>query len=263
MKKLGRYRDSRAAYFTPYSLVRMNVKAFIIHLARATERNPQVEKLIRELPEKASIIDAVDSCDLTTQMIAQVYKRKLHTPFYPFGLSRNEIACFLSHRKAWQAIVDQKLDAGFIVEDDIELTDCFMSAFRAALNHLEPGGFIRFAFREGREQGREVFRNGQVRLIIPNPIGLGMVAQLVSYDAAVKLLEATRQFDRPVDTTVQLRWVTGLQPLTVIPGGVREISSKLGGTTVQIKKTFADKLVREIMRPIYRMRIRNFSAKAK
>lgn len=240
----------------------MNIKAFIIHLARAKDRRPQVEKLIQNLPVKAEIIDAVDSRTLPEADIKRVYKRKLHAPRYPFELSKNEIACFLSHRKAWQAIVDQGLDAGFVIEDDIELTDVFNSAFKAVTNHFEPGSFVRFTFRD-REQGREVFRNDQLRIIIPNPIGLGMVAQLVSFDAAKKLLAATEQFDRPVDTTVQMRWVTGLQPLAVIPGGVKEISAELGGTTIQHKKSFKDKLAREILRPIYRMRVRSFSAKSK
>ncbi|MEN5275891.1 glycosyltransferase family 25 protein [Brucella sp. TWI432] len=240
----------------------MNIKALIIHLARATDRRPQVEKLIQQLHVKAEIIDAVDSRTLSDAEIKRVYRRKLHAPRYPFELSKNEIACFLSHRKAWQAIVDQKLDAGFIIEDDIELTDVFHAAFHAVTNHFEPGSFVRFTFRD-REQGREVFRNDQLRIIIPNPIGLGMVAQLVSFDAAKKLLAATQQFDRPVDTTVQMRWVTGLQPLAVIPGGVKEISAELGGTTIQHKKSFKDKLAREILRPLYRMRVRQFSARTK
>ena len=240
----------------------MNIKAFIIHLARASDRRPQVAKLVQELPVKTEVIDAVDSRTLPDADIKRVYKRKLHAPRYPFKLSKNEIACFLSHRKAWQAIVDQGLNAGFVIEDDIELTDVFNAAFQAVTNHFEPGSFVHFTFRD-REQGREVFRNDQLRIIIPNPIGLGMVAQLVSFDAAKKLLAATEQFDRPVDTTVQMRWVTGLQPLAVIPGGVKEISAQLGGTTIQHKKSFKDKLAREILRPIYRMRVRNFSARSK
>jgi len=240
----------------------MNIKAFIIHLARASDRRPQVAKLVQELPVKTEVIDAVDSRTLPDADIKRVYKRKLHAPRYPFKLSKNEIACFLSQRKAWQVIVDQGLDAGFVIEDDIELTDVFNAAFQAVTNHFEPGSFVRFTFRD-REQGREVFRNDQLRIIIPNPIGLGMVAQLVSFDAAKKLLAATEQFDRPVDTTVQMRWVTGLQPLAVIPGGVKEISAQLGGTTIQHKKSFKDKLAREILRPIYRMRVRNFSARSK
>ncbi len=43
----------------------MNIKAFIIHLARAADRRPQVERLTRDLsvqgPVKAEVIDAVDN----------------------------------------------------------------------------------------------------------------------------------------------------------------------------------------------------------
>ncbi len=39
-----------------------------------------------------------------------------------------------------------------------------------------------------------------------------------------------------------MRWVTDLQPLAVIPGGVKEISAQLGGTTIQHKKSLSDKL---------------------
>lgn len=241
----------------------MNIKAFIIHLARAVDRRPQVEKLARDLPVKTEVLDAVDSRSLDEAQIARAYRPRLHTPRYPFALSRNEIACFMSHRKAWQAIVDGNLDAGLVIEDDIALTENFDAAFHAAVDHLEPGGFIRFTFRDDREHGRELFRNAHVRLIAPDPIGLGMVAQLVSREAAQRLLAATEQFDRPVDTTVQMRWVTGLQPLSVIPGGVKEISAQLGGTTIQHRKSFSDKLKREILRPLYRMRVRQFSSKSK
>ncbi len=236
----------------------MNIHAFIIHLARATERRPQVETLRRSLPVPAEALEAVDSRALTEAEIAAVYRRRLHAPRYPFSLSRNEIACFLSHRKAWRAIVERGLDAGFVIEDDVALTADFPAAWRAAVAHLEPGGFIRFAFRD-REAGREVYRDDKVRILAPRPIGLGMVAQLVSREAARRLLAATEQFDRPVDTTVQMRWVTGLQPLSVIPGGVTEISARLGGSTVQHRKSLTDKLAREILRPLYRMRVRAYS----
>ncbi len=87
-----------------------------------------------------------------------------------------------------------------------------------------------------------------------------MMAQLVSYEAAETLLSVTGKFDRPVDTTVQMKWITGLQPHSIVPGGIKEISSMLGGSTVQQRKTSLEKLKREVMRPIYRMRVRRYSS---
>ncbi|WP_343313580.1 glycosyltransferase family 25 protein [Brucella sp. BE17] len=236
-----------------------SVKAFIIHLARATDRRAQVMRLIKSLPVEAEIIDAVDGKTLSAERVSQVYRRSLHRPRYPFALGITEIACFLSHRKAWQAIIDQNLDAGLVLEDDVELTEQFPASFRAALQIADSKTFIRLPFRE-RESGREVLVIDATRVIAPVPVGLGMVAQLVGRDAARKLLAATEVFDRPVDTTAQMNWVTGLTPLSVLPGGVREISANLGGSTIQKSRTLPDKLRREILRPIYRWRIKRRSS---
>ncbi|NTG42192.1 glycosyltransferase family 25 protein [Rhizobium rhizogenes] len=232
-----------------------NIRGFIIHLDRARDRLPQVERLAAMLPVRSDIIQAVDASAFPDADIDLVYRRHLHTPRYPFEMSVGEIACFLSHRKAWAAIVEQGVDAGLVFEDDVEIDASFHAAFAAAQACLTPGAFIRFPFRMGKEHGECVLTHGQASVIQPGRVGLGMVAQLVSRDAAIRLLEATALFDRPVDTTVQMRWITGLSPLAVLPGGVHEISSQLGGSTIKSRKTAFEKLSREILRPLYRAKI--------
>lgn len=239
----------------------MQLKAFVIHLQSATERRPQVDRLIQDLPVASEIIEGVDNRDLDEAATEACCQRRIHEPSYPFPMSRNEVACFLSHRKAWQAIVDQGLDAGFVIEDDAALTADFPSAFRAAVDYLKPGDLIRFPFRPNREGGNIRFRSSRERIIEPLPVGLGMVAQLIGRDAAQKLLVATRKFDRPVDTTLQMFWVTGIRPLAVQPGGVEEISARLGGSTIKRKRSVLEKLGREILRPLYRRRIAMLSRK--
>ncbi len=243
---------------TPNDGPQRAVKAFIIHLERATDRQPQVEELIRKLPVKTDVVNAVDGRTLDAQMISRVYRRSAHKPHYPFQLSTNEIACFLSHRKAWQAIIDQGLDAGLVLEDDVELTPEFAAAYSTACQVLKIDSFIRFPFRE-RESGRAILTTETSRIIEPVPVGLGMVAQLIGREAAQRLLSATEIFDRPVDTTAQMNWVTGLKPLSVLPGGVQEISVRLGGSTIQKSRSLPDKLKREILRPLYRWKIKSRS----
>ncbi|WP_439273609.1 glycosyltransferase family 25 protein [Pseudochrobactrum sp. HB0163] len=237
------------------------IKAFIIHLERASERRRQVEALQAQLPLPAHIINAVDAQNLSDDDIAAVYKPRLHKPYYPFRLSRSEIACFLSHRKSWQAIIDQNLDGAFVFEDDVALTDDFPDAFAAALDTLDQGKLIRLPFRADRETGKTIYQNRSTKIIRPVPAGLGMVAQLISRDAASILLEKTRYFDRPVDTFAQMTWITGLHPLSVIPGGVQEISSNLGGSTLKQRRSLTHKLHRELMRPFYRRNVTVYSRK--
>ena len=85
-----------------------------------------------------------------------------------------------------------------------------------------------------------------------------MVAQIVTYDAARRLLERTERFDRPVDAYLQLRWKHGVRVLTLWPNGVREISSILGGSMIQEKST-GDRIRREILRPLYRAKLGTYA----
>lgn len=234
----------------------LTIKAFIIHLRRAVERVGQIEQICKELPFDTEVIGAVDGSELS---IKKFYYPSLHKPHYPFRLSQNEIACFLSHRKVWQAIIDQNLDAGLILEDDVKLTRDFAPALQLALEHLPEAGFIRLPHRDNRENGIEIASYAQARLIRPQPVGLGTVAQLVSQDAARTLLNLTSSFDRPIDTFLQMTWITGLRPLTVIPSGVKEVSADLGGSTMKKSKSLSQKIYHEIMRPIYRRQVRNYS----
>ncbi len=231
------------------------IRGFIIHLDRARDRLPQVERLAAKLPVPSQIVEAVDGRALAAADIERIYRPRLQKPYYPFAMSTGEIACFLSHRKAWAAIVEQGIDAGLVFEDDVEIDDTFHAAFAAARICLKPGSFIRFPFRMGKEHGKCVLAQGETTVIQPRRVGLGMVAQLVSRDAAIRLLEATSVFDRPVDTTVQMSWFTRVSPLAVLPGGVREISGELGGSTIKSRKTLAERLARELLRPLYRAQI--------
>ncbi|MCT7374872.1 glycosyltransferase family 25 protein [Chelativorans salis] len=236
----------------------MKAEAFIIHLARAHGRARQVERLRQSLPLPVTVIDAVDGQTLPEEKVAEVYKPRLHRPRYPFPLRISEIACFLSHRKAWAAIVDRKLDAGLVVEDDVEIdTARFAEVFDLALAHMQGNDLVRFPKKARGEKGRVAAHSGVARLIAPRHPRLGMQAQLVSRDAAKALLTFTHVFDRPVDTTVQMQWLHGVRVLSAMPVAIREVAGELGGTTVQGKgKPFVEVLAREVQRTIYRASVR-------
>ncbi|WP_309083172.1 glycosyltransferase family 25 protein [Chelativorans sp.] len=235
----------------------MKVEAFIIHLARAHGRAPQVERL-REalLPMPVTVIDAIDAERLSEDEIARVYRPGLHRPRYPFPLRRAEIACFLSHRTAWQTIIDRNLDAGLVVEDDVELLPNFRDVLELALANARPGDYVRFPKQARESDSQVVAEAGASRLFLPKVLGLGMQAQLVGREAASELLAFTRKFDRPVDTTIQMRWLHGVRVLSSAPVAIREVAAKLGGTTVQGKgKPFGEILSREVSRAGYRFAV--------
>jgi len=101
----------------------------------------------------------------------------------------------------------------------------------------------------------------RVALCHPSAPPLRALAQFVSNAAARRLLAVTEQFDRPIDTFLQMSWVTGVELLTFQPSGVFDASSALGGSTIQRpSKSAHEKIWREVSRPLYRAQVRLYHA---
>ncbi len=230
--------------------------AFIIHLERATSRSAQVSALQAALPMPVTVLKAVDARSAGAELGRHYDRTVGWKPPYPFLLSDAEIAVFMSHRKAWREIVDSGLEAGLIVEDDVALDPGrFPEALALAQANLTPGRWIRFPWEGKEEPGAVVSERGSARLMRPPKLALGMLAQLVHRDAALRMLEATEVFDRPVDTALQLTWMTGIDVLCVAPSGVSEISVDLGGSTLQKRRGTRARLYAEFARALYRQRV--------
>lgn len=239
----------------------MRIQAYIIHLQRAVGRRENVQRLTENLNVPTTVITAVDSQSLSSETLDAHVRRNVVSPHYPFSLSRNEIACFLSHRLAWSAIVSDNVDAGFVLEDDATTTSEFPGAFAFACDVIRNGNFIRFPHRSDREDGTTLLQNDNHSLFEPTPVGLGMVAQLVTRGAAMRLLASTEQFDRPVDTFAQMHWITGVRPYSIRPSGICENSKDLGGSMLKQRKNLTARIRHEVLRPIYRRKIRQLSFK--
>jgi len=232
-------------------------QAFILHLERAANRKAAVEDLRQALPVASEVLPAVDGAKLSPAEVQAVYRRARFAPRYPFALGLPEIGAFLSHRAAWRRIVDDRLDFAFVFEDDAALDAPlfaglleFLAAERRAWEYallpaagLEPAGEI-------------VASRGGFALLKPRAPPLRAIGQAVSRAAAERLLAATLPFDRPVDTLLQMTWATGQTILAATPTPIRDVSVKLGGTTVQRKRLgLVERLAHEALRPIYRARI--------
>jgi len=231
-------------------------KAFILHLERAVSRRPNVDSLVASLPIAAEVVKAVDGARLTQQEVEEVYAPRRFEPRYPFALTRTEVGVFLSHRLAWRQIVDEALDFAFIFEDDAEVDPAafaelieFVTAERGTWDYvLMPAKPIR--------NGPVVAGRGELALIRPDAPPLRAIAQIVSLDAAKRLLDRTLPFDRPVDTLMQMTWATHQPVLVASPSPVRDVSLKTGGSTVQRKSmSLAERLRHEALRPIYRAQV--------
>jgi glycosyl transferase, family 25 len=227
--------------------------SYIIHMQGDQRRQGNADLLLAALPD-AQIVDAVVGKDvLDTTTIAAGTR---HSPRYPFPLAPGEVGCFLSHRRCWQKIVEQGQDYALIAEDDLSLDSALWpKVLELIRSHADADTFIRIPAKHRERPVLDVGRSGRAKLFLPRVIGLQTVCQVVGRNAARRLLAASETLDRPVDSFVQMHWATGQPVHTIIPGGVRELTDELGGSTIQKKTRASGKLAREIKRAWYRTQI--------
>ena len=161
----------------------------IIHLERSLERKPQVRKLKKNLAYRTTVIDAIDGSKSDNDF-SKSYIPRLLRPHYPFSLRSAEVACFQSHRKCWQEILDRDLEAALIIEDDVDIINReFTAAVELAMKEIKMGDLIRFPIKPREKPKNRSVKQDNISMYVPTLVGLGTQAQIVTYDAARRLLE--------------------------------------------------------------------------
>jgi len=229
------------------------MRSYIIHMRGDPARQSNAEHLLDVLPN-ATIADAVIGRDVFSATATAPGSQ--HIPHYPFALSPGEVGCFLSHRRCWQMIVDQGLDFALIAEDDLAIDPAFWPEVLDLIqSHASVDTYIRMPAKHREHSVSDVAAGKRAKLFLPRVIGLQTVFQVVGRNAAERLLAASEVLDRPVDTFVQMHWVTGQVVHTIHPNGVRELTSELGGSTIQKKSRAGNTLAREFKRAWYRTQV--------
>lgn len=234
------------------------MKTFVVHLERATARRTHAAAMLELLPPGAQLWPACDGAAMPEKERSDlVAKEALFQPKYPFILSDGEVGCFESHRSLWRHIIEAGLPYALIVEDDVVIDPVpFAQALKLAEAHAGALGYIQLQTRALKSSGQKVLRDGKTALIRPETVPLRTSAQVVSREAAAKLLNASAQIDRPVDVFIQMFWETGVCPHCVVPSGVSDLKV---ASTVQSKRSFGQKLGAEWSRGRYRTRIKALS----
>ena len=156
--------------------------------------------------------------------------------------------------------MNEKLEAGFIIEDDCEIdVKKFKKSFEIALKLIKKLGYIQFQTREIPNNAIEINNIDSVKVLQPKTIPLRTSAQLISYDAALLLLEKSKKIDRPVDGFLQLFWLTGQNISCIFPSGISDITQNSGGSTLSIKQSIKSSIYRSLIRFFYRVKIKIYS----
>ncbi len=230
--------------------------SLIIHMSSSTARRGNVDRLLTDLPN-AQVIEAVDGRLPEVMARVDLHPGTLHKPLYPFPIKGGEVGCFLSHRACWQKIVDEDWHAAIIAEDDLEVSSEKLAPLLELIDrNVTIDSFIRIPPKDREPLTSARDQEQDLTLFTPRVIGLQTTAQVVGRNAAARLLKATQRLDRPVDTFLQMHWVTGQKIQTILPNGASEKSFGTGSTVQQKSGGTVSKIRREIARARYRTAIK-------
>ncbi|MDO6775165.1 glycosyltransferase family 25 protein [Shewanella sp. 3_MG-2023] len=181
----------------------MKFKVFVINLDKSTERMAFMQQQLEQLNIEFERVPAVYGKDLTSEIVSNVYDRKLNLLKYNKELSLGEIGCYLSHIKCWEYIVSQELDFAVILEDDAVISNELIF-FMDKLKDFIGWDYIKIC---KSHKHKKVYDNFDLSLGCALHKAYKFPAsnrgQIVSICGARKLLETAFPISRPVDIDIQ------------------------------------------------------------
>ena len=100
-------------------------KIFVINLDRSPDRMAYMEKQLTALNLSFERINAVDGNKSSDDFLNKFYSKRLNREKYFAPLKKAEIGCYISHLIACEKVIQENLDYGIILEDDLILDSNF------------------------------------------------------------------------------------------------------------------------------------------
>lgn len=197
-----------------------NLPVFVVSLPEATDRRARMTQVLNDLGLDFEFIDAVDGrkFDVANHPNYNGGKR-----LRAFGkhLTGGDIGCILSHKKIYQRMADDKIDAALIFEDDVILRDAFLPVLKKIQSAPVPFDAVRFfgSPKLERIKARNVCTLDETHYLVRHS-GLpgGSHATLMTLKGAKKILKHMDRNAFPIDALLGRSWQTGLNWYTVRPG---------------------------------------------
>jgi glycosyl transferase family 25 len=204
----------------------------VISLLRSSARRMAMIANFKDLGVSFSFFDAVDGQTMTADEIAAISPRP-----YPGHkdrlLTRGEIACAESFRRALQQFLASDGDYVCLAEDDCEFTaDSVSYLVPAALRRLEPFDVMRLVTDPERERGltRIILQDGRHAVHAPLRPGFFTLSQVFSRAGARKVLDGLVPLWAPIDMILYRdNGIVGLRVLELRPAVVlhREVETTI------------------------------------
>ncbi len=174
------------------------MQVYVINLERNPERLEFIGQRLESLEINFVRVDAIDGYALDKEYIEKFRENSKR----PTGWKEGQIGCFLSHRKAWQAIIDGEAEYGVVLEDDLHIAASLKSLISDLSWIPKDADIIRL---ESTTNWVKLTKLGQVHnreICLVNNDTWGAGAYILSKKIAQFLLEQDPALWLPADTYI-------------------------------------------------------------
>ena len=182
------------------------ISIHVISLEDSIKRQSHMKTQLQSLDMKFSIFSAVDGDLLSEDEIKDSYDGTSALSIRGKHLSPGEIGCALSHIRLFQEVVDYKLKAMCIFEDDVKIDPVLKDLLKKIQNMPSRWDVVflgcdsRRVFMKSISCGEKFLDGYELRLALGVGPVKGTYAYIVSYAGAKKLLGLTQKFYKPIDS---------------------------------------------------------------
>lgn len=226
---------------------------YVLNLDRCPDRLAAVGQQCGEAGLHLDRIAAIDGHELDQIPWHSQYDEARNRREYLGPLSPGEIACFLSHHRAWGTFLETDDAAAVFLEDDVIAlagADEIRRVIQQVADFPRPLLCKLNSLRRPRHTGRAT----QLRRILLPP--LTTAAHCMNRAAAEQLLSFTATFHEPVDVCLQRWWDHGVDVRVADPPLFEEKRGVGYASTIRPpgEGPAEGRLQRELRRPIFQLR---------
>lgn len=205
-----------------------SIPVYVISLARAADRRAHMERMLFTIGLEATFIEAVDGERLTPEQRNRCDAARARR-VYGCAMTDAELACYLSHLRAYETLLASSAEAALILEDDVTCSSELKIVLEAAKAAQAPWLVLRLQSTKKavREPADERAYGDVVDRIAGHDVCrlrtgvLGGCGYLVRREAAQRLLVQSRRIYMPIDQMMDRYWENGIAPYVLRPFPVR------------------------------------------
>ena len=228
-------------------------QVFVINLDKDTARLAACVAMLDSAGIEWQRIPAVNGRSLPPEVLNNVYDTDANFRRAKHPLVLPEIGCYLSHMRAWEAIVESELPIGVVLEDDFSVTGDLAAVIDAlAHDHKNWDVTKLFSFKPDVRLMRRRKLSNATQIGIPYRVPSTTLGYAITRDAAMRLLECSTPFFRPIDEDHKFFWEKDLRVALVQPPPLKVgLQESADGTVGDVRKLNVQNVrVNGILRPL-------------